>query len=187
MTSKEIIAELQKQDPEGDTECCVGNRQITSVCKIPAYYDGSLLIENDEGAKYKRQGSKISFYTFSLDDKLFDHPDLKIDYSELSKEAAEQAKRSCEKEKLKNEAIHFEINQEYFLKYFDEKTASDGFIPIALIFLDHNYKELFDKTKISKYPWQGHNWIERTEMYWDECLRIEKDVDGEWIISWRKE
>jgi len=40
--TKDLIAQLQREDPSGELECCVGNEDIYLVERLPSYYDGDL-------------------------------------------------------------------------------------------------------------------------------------------------
>lgn len=69
MKSKTLIEMLQKADPTGNEEVCVGNVDIHFVETMPAYYDGTLQVleRNEElecyniiGAKYRRSGVKFN-------------------------------------------------------------------------------------------------------------------------------
>ncbi len=92
MTSKELIAELQRIDPEGNIDVCVDNQPIYFLEKAPAYWDGKLgrLIEDPalKGKAYSiigyeivSSGSKIKIRTIGLGDVLFEDPDLPVTYN----------------------------------------------------------------------------------------------------------
>lgn len=94
MKSKELIALLQKEDPDGDTDVCTGISPVVEVYRSPAYYDGSLerLIRDEQGkiisAKIVRTGDKIVLRTMGLDDAIFyaleAGYDLPVDLSDCS-------------------------------------------------------------------------------------------------------
>ena len=95
MKSRDLIAELQKLDPEGDIEVCVNNVDVYFCSLEAAFWDGSLqVLTRDEskkpyysitGARYVNKGSKIVLHPMSVRDVLWDNPDTAvIDYSELS-------------------------------------------------------------------------------------------------------
>lgn len=88
MNTKELIKQLQEKDPEGDTECCIGNKPIYYIDRMPAYYDGILQILKQDlsspyyniiGAKFTSQGDKIKLVTHSINDALWENPDLPIE------------------------------------------------------------------------------------------------------------
>lgn len=88
MKTKDLIAALQKEDPTGELECCVGNIDIHFVSQEPAYYDGSLqVLERDMtnqyyniiGAKFVRSGSKVQIHTLSIEEAILEHPDMLVD------------------------------------------------------------------------------------------------------------
>jgi hypothetical protein len=100
MKSKDLIALLQKEDPTGETEVCVNNSDILCVYKMPAYYDGSLevLVRDPSkepyydviGAKRVRTGHKIKIITHSIEDAIWQNPDIPIDYSELNHDGTKE-------------------------------------------------------------------------------------------------
>jgi len=91
MKTKELIKQLQENDPDGETEVCVHNTPIVYVDNLPAYYDGPLQIlfrdpelENKScysvvGAKFARSGRKIVIHTWGIDDAVQDDPDLPVE------------------------------------------------------------------------------------------------------------
>lgn len=85
MKSKILIEELQKIDPSGEMEVCVGNQDIWFLDKQPAYYDGVLqVIKNENGVvngiKYVISGSKIKLVLFDLEYKIMDDPDFPVEF-----------------------------------------------------------------------------------------------------------
>lgn len=84
MKTKILIEELQKIDPSGEMEVCVGNQDIWFLDKQPAYYDGVLqVIKNENGVvsgiKYIISGNKISLKLFDLEYKIMDDPDFPVE------------------------------------------------------------------------------------------------------------
>ena len=86
MTTGELIAELLRADPEGNTPVCVANSDVY----FPAYYDGRLqqLIHDDSkrgkewgiiGAKVISKGHKVDIVAISIGDILVDMPDLPVE------------------------------------------------------------------------------------------------------------
>ena len=89
MKTKDLIALLKKLDPLGELECCVDNHDILSVEILPAYWDGSLEVlvrdpknkyYNVVGAKLIRTGDKVKIRTHSIEDAIYQNPDLPIEY-----------------------------------------------------------------------------------------------------------
>lgn len=119
MKTKKLIQLLQEEDPSGELECCVGNVDIYFVSKEPAYYDGrqEILVRDEAnpyynvtGAKITGRGDKIQFHLLSIDDAIWNDPELPVDLSECSdnggryatavetwREAARQGKIEVEK------------------------------------------------------------------------------------------
>lgn len=91
MKSKDLIAELQRLDPTGETEVCVGNVDIYFASREGAYYDGALqVLKHDEalrgkqysiiGAEYRQTGEKIQLHTLSIREMLIDVPDAPVEF-----------------------------------------------------------------------------------------------------------
>jgi hypothetical protein len=121
MKTKELIAQLQKEDPTGETEVIVDGSPIYSIENQPAYYDGPLkvLIQdhsldpyyNIVGFKYVRGGNKIRISTMSLDDCLCDNPDLPVDTSELSEGLKSYYEESIAAKRIKYTKLEKELNE----------------------------------------------------------------------------
>lgn len=100
MKAKELIQRLQQFDP--DVEVCVDNKDIYFLEPKPAYWDGKLqLLLHDPakrdkagsiiGAKVVEKGNKLNIVALSIEDAIWDVPDLPVDLSELcSKDEWEQ-------------------------------------------------------------------------------------------------
>lgn len=94
MKTRELIAELQKADPSGEIEVCVGNEPIYVVARGPAYYDGPLGMLIRDGAqgydivgyKFTQDGEKVDIEVMGLDDCILDNADLPVDVSEIQNE-----------------------------------------------------------------------------------------------------
>jgi len=89
MKTKELIRQLQENDPSGELECCVANADIHFVSKYPAYWDGCLQVlsrdsknkcYNIVGAKYISNGIKVVIFPLSISDAIFDNEDLPVEY-----------------------------------------------------------------------------------------------------------
>lgn len=91
MKAKELIRRLQQFDPE--VEVCVDNKDIYFLEPKPAYWDGKLqLLLHDPskrgwsivGAKVVEKGEKLNIVALSIEDVIWDVPDLPVDLSELT-------------------------------------------------------------------------------------------------------
>lgn len=114
MKTKILIEELQKLDPTGEEEVCVGNEDIFFVSREPAYYDGCLqVLKRDPsmkpcyditGLEYRSSGTKIAIHTYSVTDALYDDTDFEVtyesDYAERhNKDTVEKIRSiACEEE-----------------------------------------------------------------------------------------
>ena len=93
MKTKELIRQLQKADPSGEMDCCIGNVDIHFVNVSPSYYDGckQVLIRDEKnpfyniiGAKVVSEGQKVVLHELSIKSILWDDPDSPIEYDEYS-------------------------------------------------------------------------------------------------------
>lgn len=82
MKSKLLIEILQKLDPSGEIEVCVGSEDIIDISLLPAYYDGKLqVLQRDKtkegydivGVDVRSNGQKISISPYGLEYYVFDH------------------------------------------------------------------------------------------------------------------
>ena len=90
MKVSELIKELTELDPNDECILCVSNHPISSIERLPYYWDGRLeLIERDYThtpikAGYKAGGCKISFHYNTLEDALIDNPEVELDLSGIT-------------------------------------------------------------------------------------------------------
>jgi hypothetical protein len=89
MKTKRLIELLQKEDPTGEVEVCVGNQDIHCLQYLEAYWDGCLeVLKRDEtseyyniiGAKFVSEGVKISITPLSIDDAIMNDVDLPVEF-----------------------------------------------------------------------------------------------------------
>jgi hypothetical protein len=87
MKTKELIRQLQEEDPTGEEEVCVHNEPIFFLENLPAYYDGLLqvLIRDEKnkfynviGAELRGEGRKVKIHLHSIEDAIFENPDLPV-------------------------------------------------------------------------------------------------------------
>lgn len=87
MRTREVIRQLNEQDPSGELEVAVGNVDIFYIERLPAYYDGPLQVLKRSGkpcydvtgAEVRRSGHKVSIRTLSIGDALHENPDLLVE------------------------------------------------------------------------------------------------------------
>lgn len=88
MKTRDLIEALQQIDPDGCTECCVGNADIFDVSRQPAYYDGRLETlwrdmnrsgYNVSSATMTAFGTKIVIKPLSIETAIMNDPDLEVD------------------------------------------------------------------------------------------------------------
>jgi hypothetical protein len=90
MKTSELIAMLQKEDPNDECIVCVGVHPVRWVEKAPWYYDGRLeFIERDQNngvikAGFRAGGSKLKLHYDTLEDALMDNPDTELELSGIT-------------------------------------------------------------------------------------------------------
>jgi hypothetical protein len=180
MKTKDLIRELQANDPEGEAEVCIGNVPIHFVERLPAFYDGPLqvLIRDESrnyynviGAKYVRTGLKVEIHTHSISDAIIENPDLPVDYSALSdpnkvRTHHEKLRRYCRdsEDKLdrnyfcewaKTEALKITEDIEDFTEdagyFYDEHLSREDPLPEGGVPLGTNYVETRRKQWSEKF------------------------------------
>jgi hypothetical protein len=184
MKTKDLIAALQKADPSGELECCVGNVDIHFVDTEPAYYDGSLqvLIRDESkkpyfdivGGKYVDKGTKVVIHTFALSDLIFDFPDAKIDLSELSEGRRQRYEEHINKTRQKSLDIHNEIECGYFVKHIKNRVSEfTGETDIENLAKDFFAKNLqWDNPLPTDIPWQGNSYVDRRNIQWEREIEV---------------
>lgn len=114
MKTKELVRQLQKEDPSGELEVCVDNIDILHVSREPAYYDGcqEILIRDVNtkcydivGVKITSKGTKIKIHPLSIEDAIFEDPGLPVEIdTDFTNEESNQWRRNNVK-KWRQEAI----------------------------------------------------------------------------------
>jgi hypothetical protein len=134
MKTKKLIELLQKEDPSGELECCVGNEDIYVVECLSANYDGCLRVlikdetskyYNVKGAKYIRKGYKVQIRPLSVEDAIHEDPDLPIDYTEMGDYWGARQKEKDDKAREEARKIDYEIELELFQEWAKEKCGVD--------------------------------------------------------------
>jgi hypothetical protein len=96
MKTKKLIELLQAEDPTGEVEVCVNNEDIFFLEHTSAYWDGCLqVLKRDEsspyyniiGAKIASTGGKIKIKTLSIEDAIYEDPDLPVEFDEYTKKS----------------------------------------------------------------------------------------------------
>ncbi len=124
MTSKELIAALQKEDPEGNLEVCVENKDIYFVEYKQAYWDGRLqrLIHDPDlknkgysiiGGKVTSRGMKLELHVMGIEDIIMDNPDVPIDLSELEERDRQEWEKCIAEWRQEVKDIIKEVNDKY--------------------------------------------------------------------------
>ncbi len=101
MKTRDLIAQLQAEDPTGDLECVVGRDDVYYVTRQPMYYDGRpWLLVHDEalrgkaysvvGLRYPSDGQKVRIVTLDAESVLYEAPDAHIECHEAHRAHAEK-------------------------------------------------------------------------------------------------
>lgn len=189
MKTKKLIDLLQKADPSGELEACVGNADIHFVERTPAYYDGSLQVlirdENNpfyniKGGKYVRSGSKVQIHTLSITDVICNETlDNKcvIDYSELGEDQAEATKKAHEELRDWYRDLDIENEKSYFLKWAkreaEKLTADTESIDNIVYSLFEFQKKVSPSDPLPAGGISlGHSYVSTREMQWSEKFEV---------------
>jgi len=117
MKSKKLIELLQKEDPTGETEVCVGGEDIYFLESKPGYWDGVYQVlernwdseyYNVTGAQYRSDGTKIVIRTLSIEDALYNNPDLPVTVIDNFTDKKMQKKVDEWRSNAKNDKEEFE-------------------------------------------------------------------------------
>lgn len=188
MKTKELIRLLQKEDPSGELEACVGNVDISWVCTEPAYYDGpqQVLTRNEKGkkigGKYCRSGHKVQIYLWKFSELIWDYKDAVIDYSDLDEERQKSYKENHDKIRDAANNLNYELELENFTKWAKEKGKllidddNDGIAEVAKEFFDKNitpYDSIPDDIPIIM-----ESYISRRQKQWDRQLEVSYSSEG---------
>lgn len=122
MKTRELIAQLQEQDPSGELEVVAGGTPIYFVQRYAAYYDGclrSLIIDDSKkphysivGFKVTGRGEKVKLHLMDLDDVICDDPDAVLDVSELEPHRAARYQQLADGYRANTRKINAEIEAE---------------------------------------------------------------------------
>lgn len=183
MKTKDLIKELQKADPSGETHAAIGNSDIMCVERLPAYYDGSLQVisYNEKGypvsAKYHRKGEKVSITSWAISDIIGDRQNFEIDYSELHETTRESTKKWHDEIRDWHKKLDLQLELENFYKFvrnkikdieFDDKeqlkAVADKFYTIS----NMSPKDPFP----ANYPIYNISYIEKRQRQWEETIDV---------------
>jgi len=205
MKTKDLIAELQKLDPEGELECCVDNADIHFVDRVPAYYDGCLqvLLKDEkgriQGAKYTSEGVKIKIHTLSVCDAIFDWQDMPVEfegsynfdyYKERVESFREQTEEICNDveggsfvqyaknrfAKIRTEDLDVDEVVEAAKKFYKDNMDYRDEMPQD-IKMEIKSKEIDGKER-AYYP----SWHDKRTQQWDREITMDF-VDGKIVIK----
>lgn len=190
MKTKDFIKELQKVDPSGQLECCIGNGDINHIEVLEAYYDGCMhVIERDEKGyaikgKIVSDGYKVSIKSIGIDDVIFNNPDIPVEYVGVScdrKTRYDEWVEECRNRarKIKNEC-DCDAFIEYIKKRLQDHEEFDDIELIAKKFYEENMfcnDEMPDDIKYMQ-NWQSLSWNQRKGLQWNRELYIDFGKNG---------
>lgn len=186
MKTKDLIRVLMELDPSGEEQVCVGNSDIHYVDRLPAYYDGTmqvLLRDNSKwgysivGGKYVRSGVKISIVDRSIEDALWDDPDMPVDYSELSPNSQVEYRQRHEEIKRKVAEIETECEWENFWKWVQEKQPeAKAHEPVAKAFFNVHIsrKDPLPNGRVL----EGHSYNTTRQVQWNKKYNVTFSTSG---------
>lgn len=199
MKTKDLIAELQKADPSGENECCIGNADIHCVYAEPAYWDGCLQVllrdksnpyYNIIGAKYVGTGTKVVISPLSISDAIFEDENLPVTYEGISDFKIKSYEEKIQKARKETNEINNSCEKGFFVKYIVKKysnlVSENELTRIAEKYYEDNldYQDgmpkdiltLKRKEKINDVEYEViPSWLERREMQWDREITIDFD------------
>ena len=131
MKTRLLIEMLQKADPSGELEACVGGLDIYSITREQAYYDGALqvLTRNEAGrivgGKYVQDGSKISIRSMSIHEAITNYGDrFIVDYSGLGEPTATRTREDHEGLRTWMRRMKNELELENFREWVKRKAET---------------------------------------------------------------
>lgn len=190
MKTKDLIAELQKCDPEGDSECVVGGVSVLGAGKEPGFWDGPYeVLEHDGGritnASFTRSGWKVVIWTRSIEDALFDNPRLPVscDFDGPRKTAflnwVEEQRREAHAIRNRSECDHFAahmhkrgVSEEKSRAFFEQRLTWEDPMPPDIL-----------EMRMPSEGRAGLSWIEMRSRQWDRQFTVR---DGEILVSSRE-
>jgi hypothetical protein len=192
MKTKQVIALLQKADPEGELEVCCGNVDISYIGRDPAYWDGTLqvLVRNEKGrvigGKYKREGHKVQIHLLPFSTLLWDNEKAVMDYSELDEGRQKEYKENHENIRKAAMACDHELEFEHFSKHIKERALKlmddEGD-------LDNVIKDFFTEN-ISPYdkipddiPFIGLSYLDRRDIQWNREINVSFVPDEGFVLT----
>lgn len=126
MKTKELVKLLMLADPTGEEECCIGNSDIISVERMPAYYDGCLqVLERDKtnpnynviGAKYVGNGIKINIVPYTI----FENENLPITFENISQSKIEYYQTLIAKHRKTVYTLQEKSERDYFIEHMTKR------------------------------------------------------------------
>lgn len=206
MKSKEVIRLIQEADPSGEEECCVGNVDIWTITKEPAYYDGPLqVLEHDPakapyydicGGKYVRNGCKIQIRGLSIHDAIFENPKLKIDYAQVGPNLQAVYATADDETRKVSQEIHAGVERDIFVRWairLAERLCGDvsNVESCARRFYDDNLSPddpMPEDIRNLKYTdAQGHtiheSFAARREAQWSREITVEFTGGFDWTFT----
>lgn len=202
MKTKKLIELLQKEDPEGEMECCIGNADIHYVAAKPGYWDGCLqILKRDEtskyynviGAEYKSGTQKLEIKSLSIADAIFNNENLPVTYDgKYAEEHYKEYVENCRKQAVE---IKDDCERGSFIQYLKKRLADqwddidddmitktgNAYYNANMSHDDEMPNEIACITTERNYGTEEEpsiykvipSWNERREMQWDKELNIE--------------
>jgi hypothetical protein len=120
--TRELIRQLQNEDPEGDAEVVVGGTDIYFASREPMYYDGTptLLVHDPEkvgkcfsviGLRIPYGGHKVRLHVLEAEDLFIDHLDAPVVYDNPTEEGRARHRHRIEEIRAEMRCIRADIDK----------------------------------------------------------------------------
>lgn len=187
MKTKELISQLQENDPTGELEVSVGNIDIHFVSVEPAYYDGcqEVLVRDDKeecyniiGAKVVSNGDKVVIHTLGINDAIFEDPKLKVEY-----DAAYSKKYKMRHDAWRKFAnnVDRELRLKSFIEFVKRRIPAapqEKIVKAATDFYGRNLIVGKNEESLPTYEVKKEggtcipSWYDREQTYWNETIAV---------------
>ena len=196
MKSKKLIALIQKCDPTGEMEVCIGNGDIHHVGVEPAYWDGKLQVftfdENGYPISAKRvsKGEKMTLDPIYISDTVGEYDNFVVEYTDDAELARyehidqEHARRRVQ--------IDLDLDREAFADWVFRRIQTIRKVPMGWVDrIKAKAYEFFDANKMGPDSpiikvRQGKSFSDCREEHFEEAFIVDWDDYSRIIIQNRE-
>lgn len=175
MKVKELIALLQKQDPEN--RVTVNGEILWDVGADPGYWDGpfAYVERNAEERPTKfvasSEGTKVKIQSFSLEDAVMMYPELPVDirYTYDDKSREQNLRKRVDEWRQEAARIDHDVERSFFVRWaLDQELFADT--PTAAAAFDRRYPKLTIVADDLQVLLHGKSQVDRWEAQWSRDL-----------------